>query len=488
MKISIRFKLFFIVISMIFMFFGISVLFNVFFLQKYYNEENKNMFIKMFNHYEESKNSRGRINNETEKLERLSGAKVFIADYNYKVKQSNMKPRDEKERKEPPLYKGIVDKIEKNRYSKMDNNRIILVDKYVDDRMGLEMFLVVFVTHSNDYFIVEKPIDAIKDSAKIANRFSLISGIIILISGLILAVLLSKRMVKPVLQIDRILKRIAKLDFTERYTGKTGDEIGSLGMSLNSISAELQNGIKKIEASNSLLSIELDKTKKMESTLREFISDSSHELKTPIALIKCYAEGLKSGIFETEADRKSYYNIILEESDKMGVLVSTLLEISELDSGETKIEKEECNIGKITENIISKYGPLFVEKDIELNVSIEKDKIIYCDIFKISQVIENFLCNAINHTEGKEKKIKIFSEIRDEFIRVTVFNTGKNIPVEICDKIWNDFYKEDKARTRSYGGAGLGLAIVRRIIKLHNGNYGVINRPDGIEFWFELKK
>jgi len=220
---------------------------------------------------------------------------------------------------------------------------------------------------------------------------------------------------------------------------------------------------------------------------KEFVSSVSHELRTPLSVIQGYAEGLVSNVAESEDDRKFYCDVIMKEADKMNKLVKDLLNLSQIESGYFHIEKSEFNINSLIEYVLNKYKAIFTEKDIEVQFELGESMIVCGDMVRIEQILTNYLNNAINHIDNN-KIIKISKIVNKDKIKISIFNSGKHIPEELLEKIWTSFYKVDKARTRAYGGYGLGLSIVKALADLHNNDYGVENIEGGVIFWFEVDK
>jgi signal transduction histidine kinase len=219
---------------------------------------------------------------------------------------------------------------------------------------------------------------------------------------------------------------------------------------------------------------------------KEFLSNVSHELKTPLALIQGYAEGLKEGVNESEESRNFYCDVIVDESDKMNRMVNKLLTLNQLEFGNEKVEMIRFDITELIRGVIASSALLAEQNEVKIVFRESEPAYVWGDEFKVEEVVTNFLSNAIHYAEGK-KQIEIFYTTHDNLLRVSVFNTGNLIPEEELDKIWIKFYKVDKARTRAYGGSGIGLSIVKAIMDSFHRECGVINHTDGVEFWMELE-
>ena len=218
---------------------------------------------------------------------------------------------------------------------------------------------------------------------------------------------------------------------------------------------------------------------------KEFLSNVSHELKTPLALIQGYAEGLQECINDDEESRNFYCEVIMDEADKMNRMVKKLLTLNQLEFGNDQVVMERFNITELIHGVANSSKILLEQKGIRLDIGSLDEVYVWADEFKVEEVITNYLSNAINHAEG-EKLIRISYAKTEDRLRISVFNTGKPIPEEDIDQIWVKFYKVDKARTREYGGSGIGLSIVKAIMDSFHQECGVINHADGVEFWMEL--
>ena len=264
-----------------------------------------------------------------------------------------------------------------------------------------------------------------------------------------------------------------------------GNEIDLLGNHMNQLSEVLERTISELKSANVELTRDIERKTKIDEMRKEFLSNVSHELKTPLALIQGYAEGLQECINDDEESRNWYCEVIIDEAGKMNRMVKKLLTLNQLEFGNDQVVMERFNITELIRGITSASGILLDQKGIALDIQGLDDFYVWGDEFKVEEVITNYLSNAINHCEG-EKKIRIFCTRREDVLRISVFNTGKPIPEEDIGQIWDKFYKVDKARTREYGGSGIGLSIVKAIMDSFHQECGVMNHEDGVEFWMEL--
>ena len=346
----------------------------------------------------------------------------------------------------------------------------------------------------NGYKIyIQIPISAIEESVRISNNLLVIIGTIAIIIAGIAASYASKKFTNPILELNNITKQMSKLDFSRKYdVTDSDDEINELGKNINTMSEKLEGTIKQLRNSNIILERDIEEKSKIDEMRKQFISDVSHELKTPIALIQGYAEGLVENVNADEESKKYYAEVILDESNKMDKLVRQLLELMKLEYGKKEFNNEEFNICELIQEVIRKCNVMIEEKEIKEVIFNQENKIMaYADEFYIEQVFTNYFTNAIKHTKEvngeKYIEIKIKENQEKQTARISVFNTGDTLSDEDLERIWGRFYKVDESRHRADGGTGIGLAIVKAIMNNYNLKYGAVNRENGIEFYFDIK-
>ncbi|PGQ71234.1 sensor histidine kinase [Bacillus cereus] len=287
----------------------------------------------------------------------------------------------------------------------------------------------------------------------------------------------SKQIAKPLLKINDTTKKIAQLDFTEKIPITSKDEIGDLSKNINVLSNKLHSHIGQLEE-------DIEKERKLERTRKEFISGVSHELKTPLSIMKSCISILKDGVAE---HKKEYYFQAMErEVDKMDTLILDMLELAKFESGTYKMKKDSFYIDTVIEDICEHLSVEIEKKELHVHKNICSFEVI-ANQGRIEQVIVNFITNAIRYTPNKEDIIISTIDEKDR-IKVCIENKGTHIEEEQLDKIWDRFYRVDTARKRSQGGTGLGLAISKNILELHDAEYGVKNTEDGVLFYFYLPK
>lgn len=369
-------------------------------------------------------------------------------------------------------------------------NKYEVVDKYYINRdltsyiihensENIEFLSIISSTNDNLYTIVIKtPISSIENSIKIASTFLIIIFIPIIIISIIMAIIFSYRFTKPIRKLNEVTDKISNLDFNERVDIKTNDEIEKLGQSINKLSDKINSSLNDLKYKNDELEVLIKNKETQENLIREFVSSVSHELKTPITVISGYALGLKSNVAKSYEDREYYIDVIYEESEKMGVLVKDLLDLYKLESKMFSIKKEKISIKDLIIETIRNFEIKIKEKDINVTLNIN-DIYIYVDKIRIQQVLYNLI--------DKNRILNITTYRYKENLKVSIYNSGENIEDKYLDEIGDSFMRINKSRTYSDNRVGLGLSIIREIINLHDGKCGVLNKKDGVEFWFELK-
>lgn len=336
------------------------------------------------------------------------------------------------------------------------------------------------------------PTGDLQESARISNNVLITVGSIVIIVSGIISSFVSKRFTAPIVQLNTIAQKMSNLDFSQKYQiDETDDEINNLGNSINIMSDKLEKTIKQLTVNNSELEKDIEKKSKIDEMRKQFISDVSHELKTPIALIQGYAEGLVENVNTDDESREFYANVILDEANKMDRLVKQLLELMSLEYGKREFNNENFDIVALVNEVIRKSNLMLQENEVKINFEEKEPVIVYADSFYIEQVVTNYVTNAIKYSEkiNDEKKIVISIEKRENNkIRVNVFNSGNSLDENELQRIWGRFYKIDQSRNRDKGGTGIGLSFVKAIMNNYQNDYGAMNKDGGLEFYFELNE
>ena len=378
--------------------------------------------------------------------------------------------------------------IEKNqnpRIVREENNYTMHIVK--DPRMGTDYVEMWGVLDNGNLFLIRSPMESIRESVRISHRFMLYPGVLVIILGTLLLGVFARRITRPILRLSNISERMTHLDFDAKYDGAGAAEIEMLGKNINELSETLERTISELKTANNKLQEDIERKEKIDEMRREFLSNVSHELKTPIALIQGYAEGLKEGVSEDVESREFYCDVIVDEASRMNVMVKKLLTLNQLESGNDVVTLERFDLVTLLKNYLQSADILIRQSGATVRLRAEEKVYVWADEFKVEEVFMNFFTNALNHLSG-DKIIEVKILLKEESVRLSVFNTGEPIPEESLAHLWEKFYKVDKARTREYGGSGIGLSIVKAIMDSLHQSYGVVNYDNGVEFWIELEK
>ena len=382
--------------------------------------------------------------------------------------------------------------------SNQDNVQVIekrdsyTIQKVFDDNtqthyMECFGFIPVIEWNSSGLFLMSIPLSTIQDSVKLANEFLINIGIVALVISTVAMYMAVWSLTKPILVLSHISERMTALDFSAKYEGNDNNEIGILGNSMNAMSEKLERTIRELQSANAQLKKDIEEKIQIDDMRKEFLSNVSHELKTPIALIQGYAEGLKEGISDDPESMDFYCEVIMDEADKMNKMVRKLLTLNHLEFGQDEVVMEAFDVVELIRSVLNSTNIMIQQKEADVSVLGLSMAIVSADEFKVEEVVTNYVSNALNHLNEK-KKIVIYVEDIGTGYQISVFNTGDPIPEEDLEKVWIKFFKVDKARTRAYGGSGIGLSIVKAIMDSLHQKCGVYNRPDGVVFWFTLQK
>lgn len=354
------------------------------------------------------------------------------------------------------------------------------------DQLTRSIIRIEYVNEKSEFIIAFSSLQPVNEAVSVIKEMYFYFCLVALIFIIALAFIYSKMISKPLVKINKTATKMASLDFTEKCEVTSMDEIGNVAASLNFLSENLDVAMTSLRDANSQLEQDIEKERRMERTRKEFVAAVSHELKTPITLIDGYAVALKDDIFEG-ADRDYYLDIIIDEANKMGNLVTDMLDLSQLESGSFKLNRQEVNLTELITYTLKKYEALIEEKSVNLDTSLINPMMIYADWSRMEQVITNFITNAIRHVDN-QGTIKINASKLKDKIMIEIENTGSSIPEEDIEKLWDKLYKIDKSRNRKLGGTGIGLSIVKNILELHGYSYGVENIEGGVKFYFIVEE
>lgn len=489
MKHSIKRQMITVFAGLVILMIGVFLFVNGCFLEKYYVYNKQKEFVSMYEALR-SASENGKlmdedVNASLTKMAQQNNISIVLRERVVVGGQIVIQPytnlRD-METLENMLNGYTFGKIKKDILKKTDDYEI---SKARDPMGGTESIVLWSKFENGSDCILTSPLESIRDSVKLFNQFIGIAGLIIIIFSIFFAWYFSKRMTDPILELAGLSEQMADLDFDAKYTSGGSNEIGILGQNFNLMSEKLESTISDLKKANFELQKDIEQKEKIETMRTEFLGNVSHELKTPIALIQGYAEGLKEGVNDDAESREFYCDVIMDEASKMNQMVRNLLTLNQLEFGEDDVQFERFDIVALIEGVIQSSSILISQKEAEVVFRVDGPVYVWADEFKAEQVVRNYFNNALNHVAG-DKVIEIKIQMENDTARVSVFNTGIPIPQEDVEHIWDKFYKVDKARTREYGGNGIGLSIVKAIMESFHKGYGINNYDNGVEFWFEL--
>ena len=339
----------------------------------------------------------------------------------------------------------------------------------------------------NGYHIeISTEINPIQENASLATRVTTIITILALSFALLFIFEYSRRFTRPLIQMSEVMEKIANLDFSSRSEIDRNDEIGTLSHNINKVSDSLDKALTELREKNAQLEEDIEKERRLEKMRQDFVSSASHELKTPIAIVRGYAEGLAMSAESENAQVEEYCKIIMNEADKMNDLVINMLEQSLYSTGTKAPERDYFDVDEYVNSFLATADPIFREKGITTRYT-PCSFTAFADKKQMTTVLSNIVLNACSHAKN-EKEIHIWAEKSDDEIKVNVFNTGSRVDDKDKDSIFTSFYRADKAHSRKEGRFGLGLSIVKSIVDNHGCKYGFENTENGVVFWFALKE
>ena len=302
-------------------------------------------------------------------------------------------------------------------------------------------------------------------TASIIKRQLMIITFILIVIAFLLSIYVAQKIAKPISQITKSAGRLAVGDYTTKFEGKGYAEAQLLANTLNYASEEIS---------------------KVDTLQRDLIANVSHDLRTPLTMLKAYAEMIRDLSGDNPVKREEHLNIIIEETDRLALLVNDMLDLSKLESGRQKLTRSEFGItGKLNE-IIERYKGVSGHMGYHIHFTPDEERIVYCDVVKIEQVIYNLINNAINYT-GEDKQVYVSQINLPNGVRIEVRDTGQGIEDDKIKLIFDKYYRSENHK-REVVGSGLGLSIVKAILKLHNYDYGVNSTiGKGSVFWFVIK-
>lgn len=349
------------------------------------------------------------------------------------------------------------------------------------DMMGEHDYLVYSeVLEDGNIILVRTAYQSFENAISALRQFIRFLLVPIFIIAFIVIYFLSRSISHPLIELNRVAKKMKELDFKTKYKVLREDETGQLGNTLNELTIKLEDTINKLKD-------ELKKEKDMEKIRKEFVARVSHELQTPLSVIEGYIEAIEDKVYEKEEDVTRALGIISRESEKMSKMTQDLLDLSQMESGSYKLSTDRFNYIELIKEVYQKFLERKKQACVafELELPGENELLVMGDVFRIEQVLNNLINNAFNYVSDCGKIVVRVTLGQDKWIKTEVSNTGSGISEADLPYLWESFFKSHKENGKK--GAGLGLSITKNIINLHNGKYEVRNTKDGVVFSFDLK-
>ncbi|MGE4549246.1 MAG: ATP-binding protein [Intestinibacillus sp.] len=501
MKHSIKFKFFVIIVAIAFAFISILTFLNVFFYDDYYLYERRGALADIYHsvnaQYDGTVDD---ISDRLELLENTTGVRLSILAAGGEIKydsifreQSGRLIRPNGNLQTIRLYDFPLDGAEVTQQNLTEMKAQGYTYVQVPDQRptvdnppnGGFLCLAGLLAGGKEMLVARVPMSYLRQNSSFNLTFLLITGLLTLSVCIVLAYFLSRQFTRPLIKMEEIATAMADLDFSQKYEGRAKDEIGRLGESINRLSEHLKESITALQSTNESLAREVDEKERIDSMRREFIVNVSHELKTPIALIQGYAEGLRVGVTDNEADREYYCDTIVDEAQRMNHLVMQLLNLSKLELGREVPEPMDVDLYALCRGVAEKTAVLRGERGQSIEYA-HTHEIMYADYGMLEQVVTNFVSNSIRYTPEGGKIVLSAQTEPGGAVTLSVMNEGEHIAEQDLTMIFEKFYRTDKARSRESGGTGIGLSIVRAIADAHGGACGAENVEGGVRFWFRV--
>ena len=497
MRFTLSKKLFLITLSVLLGLISFTLIFQIFFFEPFYERKKQSNLIDEINNFKDMYSyqlyDQNTLNTSLESLENRVNAKFAI--YSVEGEQLYFPNKYNRDNNEDGKTLNAF-------FSNIYTNDEILSEIITSSETKSQVFYsnstktkiigvvsAISINTNNDAIIVATTsIQPIQEASSVISEFYIYIFIGFIFVSIMLSSIYTNLITKPLVKIDKVAKRMSKMDFSEKCIAQNDDEIGNLANTLNFLSSTLEKTLNDLNDKNKQLEIDIKNERKLELMRKDFVDSVSHELKTPIGIIEGYAEGIKDGIV-SDQDVLVYLETIIDEAKKMGILVSNMLELSKLESGTQKPNFEIFNINRLINKVVKKHSIDAEEHQLSLTFnSFTEYSYVLADRFQMEQILTNLVTNAIKYTHEGGQIVVSITEENDSCYKITVINTKAHLNEAEIPKLFNKFYRMDKSGERSTNSTGLGLSIVKNLLDLHNSPFTFRNIDSGVEFSFWLPK
>ncbi len=314
------------------------------------------------------------------------------------------------------------------------------------------------------YLYLASFIDPVDSTTRILSNQLIIVTVICILLSIFIAYFFSKRISKPIINVSKEAARLAEGDFNVKFTEESYDELNVLSRTLNYAVEEMG---------------------KTEQFRRDFIANVSHDLRTPLTMVKAYAEMIRDISGRNDVKRTQHAQVIIDEAERLNSLVEDIQNLSKLQSGTDALKKERLELSGLCVRVINRFGVMNEKFGFIIKHDIAPGVEVLADSRKLEQVLYNLLGNAINYT-GEDKTVYLILTVSGDNAEIRIRDTGKGIAPEEIDSIWDRYYRANQSK-RKVVGSGLGLSIVKNILLMHEAEYGIDSELNkGTDFWFRL--
>ncbi|WP_237566350.1 sensor histidine kinase [Paenibacillus sp. EZ-K15] len=337
------------------------------------------------------------------------------------------------------------------------------------------------------YLFVMTSMQPVGEAVGTLKRYFIYIAPIIVVLVIILSLIYSRMVSRPLVQLNRSAARLAKLDFSAQAEIRSKDEFGELSRSMIALSQNLDEALKELTRANTKLQEDVEEKLRSEQLRKELIANISHELKTPLGIVKGFAEGLQDSVADDKRER--YLAFIVNETDRMNALIMDMLELSKFEVKAIRLQPRSFSLTDLIQQAADSFTRQLEDKRLLVNIHYgQEEAIVQADSRRVEQVVLNLLSNAIRHAEEDSAVTIRILRMSPGKVTTMIENAGSPIAKADMGRIWDQFYRAERSRDRKSGGTGLGLAIVKHILELHESEYGVMNTDRGVAFYFTLNE